>query len=45
MYDNILSNESQRKKIQRCLNRASQRSQKGDVAQIVMDKFTIDLNK
>lgn len=45
MYDNILSNESQRKKIQRCLNRASQRSQKGDVAQIVSDMFTIDLNK
>jgi len=45
MYDNILSNESQRKKIQRCLNRASQRSQKGDVAQLVADYFTIDLNK
>lgn len=45
MYDNILSNQSQRDKIQRCLNRASQRSQKGDVAQLIGDKMTIDLNK
>ena len=45
MYDNILSNQTQRNRIQKCLNRASQRSQKGDVAQLVVDKITIDLNK
>lgn len=45
MYDNILSNGIQRRRIKRCINQASQRSQKGDVAQIIGDKFTIDLNK
>lgn len=45
MYDNLLSNQPQRNKIKRCLNRASNRSLKGDVAQLVSDKITLDLNK
>lgn len=45
MYDVLLSNSEQRNKIKGCLNSASNRSGKGNVAQIVGDKFTIDLSK
>lgn len=45
MYDVLLSNSEQREKIKGCLNSASSRSGKGNVAQIVGDQFTIDLSK
>jgi hypothetical protein len=45
MYDVLLSNSEQRNRIKGCLNSASSRSGKGNVAQIVGDQFTIDLSK
>lgn len=46
LYDSFpYTYEKERNKIKACLNKASQASGKGDVAQLVGDKFTIDLNK